>query len=88
MANFMNLILTRWTISNSNKYDTNLLGNTDLANDNKFVFFLKLANWLENVLISALASKLHANALTYLDPVTELLDGGFVYIMTQRLPTK
>ena len=49
-----------WTISNNkNKYDANLLGNVVSANDDKFAFFLKFADWLEewaNVLISALAS--------------------------------
>ena len=37
-ANFLNLILTWWTISNGNKYNPNVLGNGSTKDDGKLYF--------------------------------------------------
>ena len=49
VANFLNLILTWWTISNSNNnYNPNVLGNAINKGDVKLCFFFeKFADWLE-----------------------------------------
>lgn len=93
MANFLNLILTWWTISNSNKkYDANPLGNAITGNDDKLDFFDKFADWLEawahcpNYCLSkqtanALVLTLRSHAML----IRELIAEGYDHVMTRRL---
>lgn len=93
MANFLNLILTWWTISNSNrKYDANPLGNAITGNDDKLDFLDKFSDWLEawakcpNYCLSkqtanALVLTLRSHAML----IRELLAEGYEFVFTRRL---
>ena len=93
VANFLNLILTWWTISNSNnKYNPNVLGNAITKGDVKLFFFEKFADWLEewsqcpNFSLSKQTSKaliltLRSQAML----IDELLNEDYDYVLTRRL---
>ena len=93
VANFLNLILTWWTISNSNnKYNPNILGNAITKGDGKLCFFEKFADWLEewsrcpNFSLSKQTSKaliltLRSQAML----IGELLSEDYDYVLTRRL---
>lgn len=92
MANFLTLILTWWTISNSNnKYDPNFLGNAITKNDGKICFLENFADWLElwsecpNYSLSKQTSKaliltLRSHAML----ICELLNEDYEYVLMRR----
>ena len=52
-ANFLTLVNTWWTISNSkNKYGANPLGDAVTSGDGKLIFFENFAKWLEEWSVS------------------------------------
>ena len=93
MANFLDLILTWWTIANSNnKYNSNRLGNAITHDDGKLEFFDEFSQWLEEWSHSPnyCLSKQTANALvltlrSHAMLIRELLEEGYEYVMTRRL---
>ena len=93
IANFLNLVHTWWTISNSNnKYDANPLGNAITTDDGKILFFEKFAEWLQewNLSPNFCLSKQTSNALirtlkSHAMLIRDLLNDGYEYVMTRRL---
>ena len=93
MANFMNLMLTLWTISNSSKYDANLLlENVVSANAYKLAFFLKFADLLEEwancpnyCLINQTENSIFWTLRSDAMFIRDLLGEGFEYVMTRKL---
>ena len=93
VENFLLLIHTWWTISNSNnRYNSNLLGNAVTESDGKLNFLMDFSEWLEkwgecpNFCLSkqtsnALVLTLKSHAML----VKDLLAEGYEFVMTRRL---
>lgn len=93
VKNFLLLIHTWWTISNSNnRYSSDPLGNAITESDGKLNFLIKFSEWIEkwSECPNFCLSKQTANALiitmrSHAMLIKDLLAEGYEFVMTRRL---
>ena len=90
---FLSIFQKWWTVSNSKQqFSPNKLGNAIIFDDGKTTFFRQLADWIElwqkspfftlsKQTSSALITTLHSQAML----IDELIDEGYLYVLTSRL---
>ena len=92
VSNFLELILSWWTIANSNRrFTANFLSNAVVINDGKINFYYNLSDWVESwskvsdFCLTAQTSKAFVTTLrAQARLMQDLFDDGYEYIFARR----